>query len=163
MAGKKKKARKKVRGKTQPKKDPLAEAVRAKEKTCTISRKKLLIRKWTLRLSLKLGSKVANVAKQIAPTGELTDLMLVDFDDVVANHTDDFIEILLTSVMLGETNFEDEASAEEWIEDLDAADALELFTVIAELNLRPLLQKVLALAEKLKLGPLKKAVGASRT
>ncbi len=159
MAGKKKN-RKKARGKTKPKKDPLADAVKAKVVFVTVEGKKLSINKWSLRMSLRLGSVVADIVKKIAPTGELSDLLLINFHEIVAEYEDEFISLLVESLMLGDVNFEDQETAEAWVEELDAADALEVFAKIAELNLRPLMQKVLALNAKLKLGPqLTKAVG----
>lgn len=141
-----KKKREKKKGKTQPK-DKLTSATLAKEKDVKVADRKLRLFKWSLRQSMRLGSKVADIIRKIMPTTDLANLMRADFSEVFTTHEDDIIQVLAESVE--RENFETTEEATEWVETLGLEEALELFVAIAELNLRPLILKVQTLASKL--------------
>lgn len=73
------------------------------------------------------------------PTGNVVDVMSVDLEHLLEKYEDDFVAILVTSV---ESNFESEQKASDWIEALDIDCALDLFILVGQLNLRPLLTRL---------------------
>ena len=127
--------------------DRLEQAISGKEVIFTLDDRKITMRKWTLRQSLRVAGKIANIIRQAMPTGNTADLLSADIEAIVEKHEDHFIYVLSVSVANG--NFASEKDAQEWVESLSLEDALELFTYVGRLNLRPLMRK---------LGHLKKVV-----
>ena len=119
--------------------DRLEVAIGAKFHECEIDDKKLSLRKWTLRQSLRVTRKITGIIKDVMPTGNVVDVMSVDLEHLLEKYEDDFVEILVTSV---QSNFESEKLASDWVEKLDIDDSLDLFILVGQLNLRPLLTRL---------------------
>lgn len=148
---KKKKKRAKKKGPTPSKKkkaeeeDPIAFIQNAKERKCEIAGKKLTLHKWTLRQSLKCSGKINTLIRKAIPTGnfDMGLLMAIDLDPVIEEHIDDFFFVLASSI---QSNFDDsEEDAIAWLENLHLEEALELFVEVGQLNMVPLMKRLVEL------------------
>lgn len=124
-------------------KDRLEKALLEKTIECEVDGRKLTLHKWTLRQGIKVGAKVVGLIKELMPTGNVADLMTANVELAILDHEDDFVETLVASVQKG--NFDTEEQAQEWVESLSPEDALELFTYVGKLNIRPLMERLSSL------------------
>lgn len=135
----KKTAKKKKKKKVQAT-DRLEKAISAKFLDVTIDDKKLRLQRWSLVQGLRVSAKLATVIKKATPLGfNVESLMVTDIGELLAEHEEDILQILTVSVV--KNNFDGEAEARTWIEELDFPDAVELLGCIIQLDLVPLAQK----------------------
>ncbi len=155
MATTKKAAKKKKRSEKVAE-DRLEKALREKQIDITIDERKLTLRKWSLRDGMKLSAKVVDLIKDAMPSGKPEELMSADIATIIGKYEDDFVLILSVSAARG--NFESLEKATEWVESLAVEDAIELFTHIGRMNLRPLMTALRGMknvvSESLQAGPL---------
>lgn len=136
MATTKKAAKKKKRSEKVAE-DRLEKVLREKQIDIVIDERKLTLYKWSLRDGMKLSGRIVDLIKNAMPSGQPVDLLKADIEDILTKYGDDFVLILSVSVARG--NFESLEEATEWVEELAIEDAIELFTHIGRMNLRPLM------------------------
>lgn len=121
--------------------DRLSEAILGKYVKATIAGRELTLQKWTLRQGIRLTGKIATIIRQAMPTGQAQDLLSADVEGLISDHEETFIEIM--SVSLHRGNFESEQEAKQWlVDEVSLEDAIELFTHISRLNIRPLITRL---------------------
>jgi hypothetical protein len=121
--------------------DRLGEATRSKERTLTINDKEIRVRKWSLELSFTLTGIVVDIVKALGK-------QIVDSDNIVAMMQSDIgpmlvdqyprVKRVLVETLLRTNPFPSKEELDAWIEELALDEAIDILSVIAEQNMRPL-------------------------
>ena len=134
--------------------DRLEHIISTKEELVECDGRTIKVIKWnlkqTLKLSVALGQLVARVVKQLPipeqkkgekPDGTqiIAQLMSADLAEIADSQYDSILLIISETVVRG--NFETSDEARAWTEDA-GAEALEVLTVIARQNIRPLVKAI---------------------
>jgi hypothetical protein len=144
--------------------DRLAEALKAKKREVTIDGKDLTVVKWNLKTSCEMMARLGTILEKVigSAKGGLDVAMFLrqDLSALINEHYDDIVAVLTHTVK--RENFEDLDNAKAWVEELGLAEAVELFTIIVEQNLRPLVEMARSIGEKVKKLASEKAQGELR-
>ena len=118
--------------------------------------KKIRVLKWNLKQSLKLSAKLGQMIREVvraipdAPAGggdlgsKVASLLKTDISGVIDAQYER-IETLITETV-DRGNFEDMEAARAWVAELGAGEALEIVSIIARQNIRPLVNALSKLA-----------------
>ncbi len=147
--------------------DRLEAIVVKKEEVLEIDGKKIRVLKWNLKQSLRLSSQLGLLVREVvlsipdAPKSgadlgsKMAALLKADISSVIDAQYDKIETLITETVVRG--NFDDLETARAWVAELGAGEALEIISVLARQNIRPLVNAVTRLARDV--GALAKAEG----
>lgn len=136
--------------------DRLEAIVVKKEEVLEIDGRKIRVLKWNLKQSLKLSSQLGLLVREVvlsipdAPESgadlgsKMAALLKTDISGVIDAQYEKIETLITETVVRG--NFEDLETARAWVAELGAGEALEIITVLARQNIRPLVNAVARLA-----------------
>lgn len=132
--------------------DRLAKALRGKRQKLTIEDRDLTVVKWNLKTSCEMMGRLGKILeKVIGSAKEMLDIgafLRQDLGALVNEHYEDIVDVLAHTIR--RENFEDIDQAKAWVEELGLAEAVEVFAVIVEQNLRPLVATARSIGEKVR-------------
>ena len=137
--------------------DRLEAIIVKKEEVLEVDGKKIRVLKWNLKQSLKLSAQLGQLIREVvraipdAPAGggdlgsKVATLLKTDLSAVIDAQYERIETLITETVARG--NFEDVEAARAWVAELGAGEALEIVSIIARQNIRPLVNALSRLAK----------------